>query len=76
MLNCAPQHYIFSVHQPRKSDTSGYYRCVEAHFEDLKAVWDDRYVRKYGFCVLATDVEQLGTVELFESAKFDSYEGQ
>ncbi len=29
--------------------TSGYYRCVEAHFEDLEAVWDDRYARKYGF---------------------------
>jgi len=29
--------------------TSGYYRCVEAHFEDLEAGWDDRYARKYGF---------------------------
>ena len=49
MLNCAPQPYDFSVYQPRKPRTSGYYRCVEAHFEDLAAVWDDRYVRKYGF---------------------------
>ncbi len=49
MFNCAPQHYDFGVYQPRKPGTSGYYRCVGAHFEDLEAVWDDRYARKYGF---------------------------
>ncbi len=49
MLNCAPQPYDFGVYQPRKPRTSGYYRCVEAHFEDLAAVWDDLYVHKYGF---------------------------
>ena len=49
MLNCAPQPYDFGVYQPRKPGTSGYYRCVEAHFEDLETVWDDRYARKYGF---------------------------
>ena len=49
MLNCAPQHYDFGVYRPRKPDTSGYYPCVEAHFEGLEAVWDDRYARKYGF---------------------------
>ena len=49
MLNCEPQPYDFGVYQPRKPGTSGYYRCVEAHFEDLETVWDDRYARKYGF---------------------------
>jgi len=49
MLNCAPQPYDFGVYQPRKPRTSGYYRCVEAHFEDLAAAWDDLYVHKYGF---------------------------
>ena len=49
MLNCAPQPYDFDVYQPRKPGISDYYRCVEAHFEDLEAVWDDRYARKYGF---------------------------
>ena len=49
MLNCAPQPYEFDVYQPRKPRTIGYYRRVEAHFEDLAAVWDDRYAGQYGF---------------------------
>ncbi len=26
-----------------------YYRCVEDHFEQLEAVWDERYLRRFGF---------------------------
>jgi hypothetical protein len=25
------------------------YRCVEDHFEQLEAVWDERYQRRFGF---------------------------
>ena len=28
---------------------SGDYRCVEDHFEQLEAVWDERYQRRFGF---------------------------
>jgi len=49
MLNCEPRPCDSGVYQPRKPGTSDYYRRVEAHFEDLEAVWDDRYAHKYGF---------------------------
>ena len=38
-----------NVYKPRNSKTSDYYRCVEAHFEELQGVWDERYERQYGF---------------------------
>jgi len=49
MFNCAPQHYDFGVYQPRRPSTSHYFRCVEAHFEQLQGLWDDRYANQYGF---------------------------
>ena len=33
----------FGVYEPRNPRASHYYRCVEAHFDKLEAVWDDRY---------------------------------
>jgi len=48
MLNCAPQHYDFSVYRPKNLGASGYFRCVWGHFEDLEVVWDDRYASQYG----------------------------
>lgn len=49
MLNDIAPHHHYDVYQPRAPRTSQYYRCVEAHFEELEAVWDERYERRYGF---------------------------
>jgi hypothetical protein len=38
-----------TVYRPRKQKVSGYYRCVEDHFEQLEAVWDERYQGRFGF---------------------------
>ena len=39
----------FGVYEPRNPRASHYYRCVEGHFEQLEAVWDDRFAWTYGF---------------------------
>ena len=36
-------------YEQRNPHASHYYRCVEAHFEELAGVWDDRYAGKCGF---------------------------
>jgi hypothetical protein len=41
MMNCAPHPCDFGVYQPRKSGKGSYFRCIEIHFEDLEAVWDN-----------------------------------
>ena len=37
------------VYQPRSPRASDYFRCIEAHFEQLEMFWDERYGRRYGF---------------------------
>jgi len=37
---------IYTARNPRKNQ---YYRCVEAHFEELERIWEERYQRTYGF---------------------------
>ena len=49
MLNACPTTIDFDVYQPRDPKASAYYRCVEDHFEQLEAVWDERYQRRFGF---------------------------
>ncbi len=49
MLNECPTAIDFDVYQPRNPKASAYYRCVEDHFEQLEAVWDERYQRRFGF---------------------------
>jgi len=49
MLNACPTSIDFDVYQPRNPKASAYYRCVEDHFEQLEAVWDERYQRRFGF---------------------------
>jgi ribosomal protein S27E len=36
-------------YNPRNPRKSQYYRCVEAKFEKLERVWDERYQNKYGY---------------------------
>jgi hypothetical protein len=50
MLNLAPQQYDFGIYKPRNPQVSGYYRCVQDHFEQLEMHWQDRYAPRYGFC--------------------------
>lgn len=38
-----------NVYQPRNPRASDYFRCVEGHFEELEALWDDRFENRYGF---------------------------
>jgi len=39
----------YDIYEGRNPQLSHYYRCVEAHFEELEKVWDDRYASRYGF---------------------------
>jgi hypothetical protein len=60
MLNASPTAIDFDVYQPRKPKASAYYRCVEDHFEQLEAVWDDCYQSRFGFWrPYVTDVIRL-----------------
>jgi len=49
MLNACPTTTDVDVYQPRNPKASAYYRCVEDHFEQLEAVWDDRYQSRFGY---------------------------
>jgi hypothetical protein len=49
MLNLALQHDDVGIYQPRNPKASGYYRCVQDHFEQLEMLWQDRYAPRYGF---------------------------
>ena len=40
---------ITGVYKPRKPRETDFYSCVENHFEELKAIWDDLYASRYGF---------------------------
>ncbi len=37
---CIMNADVYAARIPRKNQ---YYRCVEAHFEELVGTWDDRY---------------------------------
>jgi len=37
-----------TAYRPRNPKIGDHYRCVEAHFEKLQGLWDDRYARVYG----------------------------
>lgn len=37
------------AYTPRNPRKSQYYQCVEANFEQLERVWDERYQKQYGF---------------------------
>ena len=43
---CLTKLETYAPRSPRKSQ---YYRCVEANFEELERVWEDRYQNKYGY---------------------------
>jgi len=36
-------------YRPRRPEDSGYYQCVEDHFEDFEQVYEERFERAYGF---------------------------
>lgn len=40
---------ILESYTPRSPRKSQYYRCVEAHFEELERTWDSRYQKQYGY---------------------------
>ena len=46
MLACSSMTEPYIPRNPRNSQ---YYRCIEANFEELERVWDERYQNKYGF---------------------------
>jgi hypothetical protein len=49
MLGAAAENCDFELYEQRNPKASQYYRCVEAHFEQLEMAWDERYARRYGF---------------------------
>jgi len=38
-----------NVYNPRQPRKSSYYRLIEAHYEELERVWEEKYQSKYGF---------------------------
>ena len=49
MFSTTPQRVDVSVYQPRNPQASGYFRCVQDHFEQLEMLWQNRYASRYGF---------------------------
>ena len=49
MWQQAPERIDSRANKQRDSHARHYYRCVEAHFEEMEAVWDDHYATRYGF---------------------------
>ena len=49
MLNQCLANIDSDVYEPRNPQTSHYFRCVEAHFDQLEGQWDDRDANRYGF---------------------------
>ena len=46
METAAPANDVYQPRNPRSSD---YFKCTQAHFEQLEMLWDDRYQQRYGF---------------------------
>jgi hypothetical protein len=44
-----PDFTAIDVYRPRNPQASGYYQCVQNHFEELDQLWDDRYAPHFGF---------------------------
>jgi len=49
MTTSPASNTISGVYRKRTPHTSGYYQCVENHFEILQNIWDDHYASRYGF---------------------------
>jgi len=49
MVNSCPTHLEYEVYEPRNPRANDYYRCIEAHFEDLEGAWEEHYQNVYGY---------------------------
>lgn len=49
MFSTCPVRKSYDLYEPRNPRKTHYFQCVEAHFEDLEMVRDDRFQRQYGF---------------------------
>ena len=49
MRNTATEFISGGVYHHRSPSQSAYYRCVQDHFEQLEAIWPERYEQRYGF---------------------------
>ena len=49
MENEAAHRVSHDVYRHRNPSESAHYRCVQDHFEQLEAVWSQRYEQRYGF---------------------------
>ena len=49
MINAYLSQLNHDDYAPRSPRKSQYYRCIEAHFEELEGVWEERYQKNYGF---------------------------
>ena len=38
-----------SLYRPRNARASPLYQLLEAYYEDVKAVWEERFEKKYGY---------------------------
>ena len=50
-----------SFYEPRNPKAGHYYQCIEANFEELEMVWDDRYERRYGY---SSHIQVFGSQEV------------
>ena len=49
MINACLQQLNHDDYVPRSPRKNQYYRCIEAHFEELEGVWEERYQKNCGF---------------------------
>lgn len=48
MEQIVPDFTALDIYCPRNPQASGYYQCVQNHFEELDQLWNDRYAPHFG----------------------------
>ena len=48
-MNVICNYEKLDIYNQRNPHRSHYYKCVEAHYEELEGTWDNTYQRHYGF---------------------------
>jgi hypothetical protein len=49
LVVCNPQKASSTLYEPRRAQKTPLYQLLESHYEEVKANWEDRFERVYGF---------------------------
>ena len=49
LVVCNPQKASSTLYEPRRAQETPLYQLLESHYEEVKANWEDRFERVYGF---------------------------